>query len=95
MLFSGQTAELHFLMRPGGPAGLAEGPHTLVDDLAMVKQTRLVAVPRIFNRAHDGLNAKNNEEGGLVKKLFDMGVDAGIERRKLRRQEWTSLVNTI
>ncbi|MCP4199161.1 MAG: AMP-binding protein [Proteobacteria bacterium] len=91
----GQTAELHFLMSLGGSTGFAESPQTIVDDLAMVKPTFLIAVPRVFNRVYDSLNSKMNEQGGLAKKLFDMGVNAGIERRRLRKEGRTSLVNDL
>ena len=91
----GQTAELHFLMRMGGSTGFAESPLTIVDDLALVKPTFLVAVPRIFSRVYDGLNTKMNEQGGLAKKLFDMGVNAGNERRRLKKDGRTSLVNDL
>ncbi len=91
----GQTAELHFLMSIGGSTGFAESPQTIVDDLALVQPTFLLAVPRIFNRVYDGLNAKMNEQGGLAKKLFDMGVDAGKMRRKLRQAGQTSALNDL
>ncbi|WP_319404866.1 long-chain fatty acid--CoA ligase [uncultured Desulfosarcina sp.] len=91
----GQTAELHLLMRLGGSTGFAESPQTIVDDLALVKPTFLVAVPRVFNRVYDGLNAKMNEQGGLAKKLFDMGVNAGIERRRLKKEGRNSVVNNL
>lgn len=91
----GQTAELHLLMRLGGSTGFAESPQTIVDDMALVKPTFLVAVPRIFNRVYDGLNAKMNEQGGLAKKLFDMGVNAGIERRRLKKEGRTSFINDL
>jgi len=91
----GQTAELHLLMRLGGSTGFAESPQTIVDDLALVKPTFLIAVPRVFNRVYDGLHAKMNEQGGLAKKLFDMGVNAGIVRRQLKKEGRTSLANTI
>lgn len=91
----GQTAELHLLMRLGGSTGFAESPQTIVDDLALVKPTFLVAVPRVFNRVYDGLNAKMNEQGGLAKKLFDMGVNAGIERRRLKKEGRTSITNNL
>ena len=91
----GQTAELHFLMRLGGSTGFAESPSTIVDDLALVKPTFLIAVPRIFSRVYDGLNTKMDEQGGLAKTLFDMGVNAGIERRRLKKEGRTSLVNDL
>lgn len=91
----GQTAELHFLMRVGGSTGFAERPQTIVEDLALVQPTFLVAVPRIFNRVYDGLHAKMDQQGGLAKKLFDMGVHAGVERRRLSRSGRTSLRNAL
>lgn len=91
----GQTVELHFLMRLGGSTGFAESPLTIVDDLALVKPTFLIAVPRIFSRVYDGLNAKMDEKGGLAKTLFEMGVNAGIERRRLKKEGRTSLVNDL
>jgi len=91
----GQTAELHTVMRFGGSTGFAESPTTIVDDLALVKPTMLVAVPRIFNRVYDGLNAKMNEDGGLAKFLFDMGVKAGKKRRALAARGKSSLGTNI
>ena len=82
----GQTAELNTLMRMGGCAGFAEGPQTIVDDLLLVKPTMLIAVPRIFNRVYDGLHARMNEEGGLAKKLFFMGKNAGTKKRELAKK---------
>lgn len=91
----GQTAELHTLMSVGGSTGFAESPQTIVDDLGLLKPTFLVAVPRIFNRVYDGLFAKMEETGGAAKTLFYMGVNAGIEKRRLKAQGQTSLVNQL
>ena len=82
-------------MRRGGSTGFAESPLTIVDDLALVKPTFLVAVPRIFSSVYDGLNAKMDETGGLAKTLFDMGVNAGIERRRLKKEGRSSLLNDL
>ncbi|MDD4242427.1 MAG: AMP-binding protein, partial [Smithellaceae bacterium] len=82
----GQTGELFAIIRLGGAMGLAESPSTIVDDIVKVRPTFLVAVPRVFNRIYDGLWAKMNKEGGLPKKLFVMGVEAGKKRRELAAQ---------
>lgn len=82
----GQTGELNTVMRLGGSTGFAESPQTIVDDIAVVKPNFLVAVPRVFNRIYDGLNARMNETGGLAKKLFTMGVTAGQRRRELKSE---------
>lgn len=86
----GQVAELHLLMRIGASTGFAESPQTIVDDLALVRPTMLVAVPRIFNRVYDNLQVKMKEGGGLPKLLFDMGVAAAGRRRELASEGQTS-----
>ncbi len=77
----GQTAELHSLIHYGGQTGFAESPLTIVDDLAMVKPTLLIAVPRVFNKVYTGLKDKVEKDGGLAKKLFDMGIEAAAKNR--------------
>jgi long-chain acyl-CoA synthetase len=90
----GQTAELNIVIRLGGSTGFAESPQTIVDDIATVKPNFLVAVPRVFNRIYDGLYARMKETGGLAKKLFDMGVAAGHQRRELaKRGKKSALAN--
>ncbi len=77
----GQTAELHMLLHFGGQTGFAESPLTIVDDLAMVRPTLLIAVPRVFNKVYTGLKDKIQKEGGLAKFLFDMGLKAAADKR--------------
>jgi len=77
----GQTAELHMLINFGGQTGFAESPQTIVDDLALVRPTLLIAVPRIFSKVFTGLNDKMEKQGGLAKFLFDMGLTAAAEKR--------------
>ena len=77
----GQTAELHMLIHFGGQTGFAEGPQTIVDDLALVRPTLLIAVPRVFNKVFTGLKDKIEKQGGLAKFLFDMGLAAAEEKR--------------
>ncbi|MCP4691423.1 MAG: long-chain fatty acid--CoA ligase [Desulfobacterales bacterium] len=77
----GQTAELHMLINFGGQTGFAESPLTIVDDLALVRPTLLIAVPRVFNKVFTGLRDKLEKQGGLAKFLFDMGLNAAEERR--------------
>ncbi len=70
----------------GGSAGLAESAATIGADLALVKPTFMTAVPRVFNKVYDGLWTKMNEEGGLAKTLFVMGVESGKKKRELAAQ---------
>lgn len=76
-------AELVIFCHIGGSIGIAENATTVAEDLALVKPTFLVAVPRVFNRVYDGLWTKMNEEGGLAKILFVMGVESAKKKREL------------
>lgn len=91
----GQTVEVHTFMRLGASSGFAEATTTIVDDLALVKPTILVAVPRIFNRVYDGLWARFNDEGGLKKALFVMGVNAAAEKRELAKKGKSSFLTNL
>ncbi len=90
----GQTAELNNWMLVGGSIGFMESVATLGDDLALIKPTFMIAVPRVFNKIYDGLYAKMNETGGAVKALFEMGVNSAKKKRELAAEGKSSfLVN--
>ncbi len=57
----GQTAELHMLFSAGCSLGLNDEIPNLLANLADVKPTILIAVPRIFNRIYDGVNKQMSE----------------------------------
>ena len=79
----GQVAELYNWMLVGGSIGFMESVATLADDLALIKPTFMIAVPRVFNKIYDGLWAKMNETGGVAKALFEMGADNAKKKREL------------
>ena len=79
----------------GASVGLAEKAATVVEDIMLVKPTFLSAVPTVFNRVYDGLLTKINEEGGLPKKLFSMGVDAARKKRELAAQGKSSFMTNL
>jgi long-chain acyl-CoA synthetase len=87
--------EMHTFLSLGASMGFMESPATLVDDMARVKPTFLLAVPRVFNRIYDALWTKMHEEGGLAKTLFVMGVEAAKERRKLAAQGKSSFLTNL
>jgi len=91
----GQVAELYNFIQFGGSIGLAESPNTIITDIAQVKPTHLLAVPRVFNKIYNGLWAKMDETGGLARRLFVMGVESGQKRRALAKEGrssfWTEL----
>ena len=72
----GQTAELYLFTSFGGCLGIAGGPLTVAQDMAEVRPTYLIAVPRVFNRIYDAVWQKVREEGGLKKRLFEAAVEA-------------------
>jgi len=82
--------ELHTFTAVGGSLGFMESVKTVVEDMAKVKPTFLVAVPRIFNKVYDTIVTKVNEAGGAKKMLFDAGVEAAKERRRLAEQGMSS-----
>jgi long-chain acyl-CoA synthetase len=77
----GLSAELHNFMQFGGAIALMESVDTLAEDLLKVKPTFLIAVPKVFNKIYDGIQAKMHEEGGLKKRLFDMSCKEAVECR--------------
>jgi len=88
----GQTVELHCMISMGCSVAFAESIEKLVDNIAEVKPTILVSVPRIFNKIYDGLQKKMDEAGGVKKKLFEAGMKNEGERRKLAEGGRSSLV---
>ena len=79
----------------GGSTGLAESASTIGEDIMLVKPTFMTAVPRVFNKIYDGLWTKMNEEGGLAKTLFVMGVESGKERHELAAQGKSSFMANV
>ncbi len=88
-------AELIIYCYLGGSIGFAESATTIAADLGLVKPTMLTAVPRVFNKVYDGLWTKMNEEGGLAKTLFVMGVESGKKKRELAAQGQSSFMTNL
>ena len=86
----GQTVELHGLFSMGASLGIAESVPKIVENLSEVKPTLLFSVPRIFNKIHDGVLKKVEEDGGLKKKLFYAALDTAKEKKALAEQHRSS-----
>jgi long-chain acyl-CoA synthetase len=84
--------ELHTFTALGGSLGFMESTNTVVQDMAAIRPTFLIAVPRIFNKVYDTIVTKVNDAGGFKKKLFDAGVHAAKERRSLAEQGQSSFM---
>ena len=78
----GQTAELHMLFSVGCSLGLNDEIPHLLANLAEVKPTILIAVPRIFNRIYDGVNKQMSERPKLIQKLFQAGIRAATKKKR-------------
>ncbi|MFH1149185.1 MAG: long-chain fatty acid--CoA ligase [Actinomycetota bacterium] len=88
----GQTADVYNFIHIGGSVAFMGSVQTIVEDLGKAQPTFLIAVPRIFNRVYDGLWAKMDEEGGLPRKLFVMGVESAKQKREMAAQGKSSLM---
>jgi long-chain acyl-CoA synthetase len=88
----GQTAELYNWMLVGGSIAFMESVTTLGDDLALIKPTFIIAVPRVFNKIYDGLWAKMNDTGGAAKALFEMGVNNAKKKREMAAEGKSSFM---
>lgn len=84
----GQTAELYLFTSFGGCLGIAGGPLTVAQDMAEVRPTYLIAVPRVFNRIYDAVWQKVREEGGLRRRLFEAAVEAARVHLDTGRGGW-------
>lgn len=91
----GQCAELYNWFQIGGSIGFMESVATLLDDLALIRPTFILAVPRIFNKIYLALQTKMEATGGLPRRLFRMGVRAARERRELAVRGRSSLVTNL
>lgn len=78
----GQTSELHSLLSQGLSIAINDDVTNLVANLAEVKPTILVAVPRIFNRVYDGINKQMQEKPAPIRALFRAGIAAATQRAR-------------
>ncbi|MCC7541438.1 MAG: long-chain fatty acid--CoA ligase [Deltaproteobacteria bacterium] len=78
----GQTVELHGMISVGASMGLAESTEKIVANLGEVQPTILMSVPRIFNKIYDGVNKQMTEKGGLIEKVFKVGMRAATKQKK-------------
>jgi len=86
----GQTVELHGLFSMGASMGIAESVPKIIENLSEVQPTLLFSVPRIFNKIHDGVLKKVEEDGGLKKKLFHAAIATAKQKKSLAEQRRSS-----
>lgn len=78
----GQVAELHYLFQRGCCLALNDDVPNLVGNLAEVRPTILIAVPRIFNRIYDGVNKQMTQKPAPIRALFKAGVSLANRKSK-------------
>lgn len=78
----GQMVEVHYLISQGASSALCSALPRLVDELKEVSPTMLVAVPRIFNRIHAGLEKEMADKPAFVRALYRSGVALSVRRSK-------------
>jgi len=72
----GQTAELHLMICAGASMAICEGIPKIVDNLAEVSPTVLMAVPNIFNRIYDGVQKQMAAKPKPIQLLFRTAMEA-------------------
>jgi len=76
----GQTCEVHGLMSMGASVAINDKLENLIDNLAVVKPTVLLAVPRIFNKIYQNVERQISEKPRVLQRLIHGGIDAAIKR---------------
>jgi long-chain acyl-CoA synthetase len=78
----GHTCELHCLLSRGASMALCEAVDKIVANLAEVKPTVLMSVPRIFNKIYDGVNKQMADKPAVIRSLFQAGLRASTKQKK-------------
>ncbi len=78
----GQTVELHMLVSFGASLAINDELPKLLDNLAEVKPTVLVAVPRIFNRIYQAVNHEISGRPGFLQRIIHGGLRGAIKRTR-------------
>jgi long-chain acyl-CoA synthetase len=81
----GQTAELHILFSYGASMALCEGTNKILDNLAEVKPTILMSVPRIFNKIYQAVQKQISEQPKPIQALVKSALEATRKERDGKR----------
>ncbi len=81
----GQTCELYNGFKWGASAALNDSLDRLLENMAEIKPTILVAVPRIFNRIYAAVNADISKRPAFLQRIIHAGVRAAIRRENGER----------
>lgn len=76
----GQTCEVHGLLSMGCSVAINDELPRLLENLKEVKPTILLAVPSIFDRIYESVNAQIAARPGFVQKIIRTGISGAIKR---------------
>jgi long-chain acyl-CoA synthetase len=78
----GQTCELHLLLSNGASMAINDDVGRLVENLAEVRPTILLAVPRIFSRIYDAVNQQIASQAAPIRSLFTSAIRIAAKRAR-------------
>jgi long-chain acyl-CoA synthetase len=78
----GHTCELHAMLSLGASMAICEAVDKIIQNLAEVKPTVLMSVPRIFNRIYDGVNKQMAGKPKIIQNLFHGGIRAATKQKR-------------
>jgi long-chain acyl-CoA synthetase len=78
----GHTVELHCMLSRGASIAICEAVEKIIANLAEVRPTVLISVPRIFNKIYDGVNKQMSDKPAAIRALFQTGLRASTKQKK-------------
>ena len=75
-----RTCGYYLTIMTGSTTAYARSVQQLGEDLQIIRPTKLISVPRIYERVYAAIKAKLDEGPALRKKLFQLAVDVGWAR---------------
>jgi long-chain acyl-CoA synthetase len=81
----GQVGELHLFFAIGASMALCEGTDKLLDNLAEVKPTAILSVPRIFNRIYTAVQTQIAGKPKPIQKLVEAALKVTAKERDGQR----------
>lgn len=78
----GQTAELYLLMSCGSSIAICEGPDRILDNLAEVRPTVLIGVPRVFNKIYVATQQQFAARPKAVQQLVSAALNIASRKRE-------------
>ena len=85
-------AELYYVLGQGASTALNDAIPHLLENLAEVRPTMLVAVPRIFNRIYEAVSQQMASRPAFVRRMFQAGIHDAIRRSQGERlSAWEKL----